>query len=314
MFSIKILLFKYLLITYLLLLLLYNISNYIYDFRYFINFNTNPSPILLNHNNFTFFLYDTCKIKHIFNTKKSYSFINNSHRIYDPYLADIIIGDRLCVYELSLKDKLVKKLFSKSNSFLIDNTDSQNWEYNNVPSFNTHIMATNCRKPLFRDNYDICLPLHAEAKCNLIETNVINKKYLTTVMANEYIEGDGMFRSKLLPLHNPNNKVYIGLHCNGSTNHYLLKHSANKENYIEYCKTLTYIIPMTSYCDSLNSSYVITPGGRQPASYRFMEVLLAVINNYYIYYIILLYYYIIFINMLYFILFKNIGFNSFTFL
>lgn len=257
----KFLIFKYILIIYLVIILLYNISNYIYDFRYFINMNVqNSSPILLNHNNFTFFIYDKCKIKDIFSTNKSYSFINNSNRIYDPYLADFIIGDRKCVYELSLIDEKVKKLFSRSNSFLVDITDSQNWKYNNVPNYDTHIMATNCRKPLFRTDYDVCLPLHAETNCSKMDTDLNNKKYLATLMANEYLEGDGIFRSKLLALHDPSNNVFIGLHCRGTSNNYLLKHSSKKERYIEYCKKITYDVPMQSYCDSLNATFVITPG------------------------------------------------------
>ena len=132
-----------------------------------------------------------------------------------------------------------------------------------------HFLYSNCR--YVRKDRDICAPLRVKVPC---PPNSDNRQYLVSFKGTIYTSDEGMFRYTMKWLnHTPNSLILFT--CNQTTNFRNLYGSDAKSfSLAKECDEFEDSYSQNiDYCSTLNASFVLAPGGRQPASYRFYDAL-----------------------------------------
>ena len=132
-----------------------------------------------------------------------------------------------------------------------------------------HLLYSNCR--YVRKDKDVCAPLFAKANC---QPNDYNRQYSVSFKGTIYNSDEGMFRYTIKWLNQTPNS-FIHFSCNQPTNIMnMYNNSVKSVSLDKECDQFnsSYFLSK-DYCSTLNASFVLTPGGRQPSSYRFYDAL-----------------------------------------
>jgi hypothetical protein len=164
--------------------------------------------------------------------------------------------------------------FSRANSlFVVERRPTQDWKerekFNSLGTSHIRFVVTNCRVPYFRPGQDLCIPLKPKANCP--GTFLAKKRWYATFKGTMYFNGRGHHRYLLKVFHNPEKKVLVHLTTRHETNDKQIPVASNltRRNFDKAeAEAAKY-----DYCDLLNSTFSFAPGGRSPASYRFLESL-----------------------------------------
>lgn len=134
-----------------------------------------------------------------------------------------------------------------------------------------HFLLSNCRAEYFRPYQDICIPLGLTAPIRCTKNNLV-RQYVASFVGQIYLNGYGRHRYTLKML-NQTSDVLIKFSCNHRANIKMLDSYGSK--YLrDACNEYESSIRPTDYCQSMNATFVLCPGGRQPPSYRFTEALI----------------------------------------
>ncbi len=132
-----------------------------------------------------------------------------------------------------------------------------------------HVLFSNCR--YVRNDIDICAPLFPKIICHPSD---YNRRYSVSFKGTVYLSGEGMFRYQMKLLNQTPNS-YIHFSCKTRTNiDNMYNHSVKSVSLDKECTQFnSSYFSTTDYCSTLNATFVLTPGGRQPSSYRFYDAL-----------------------------------------
>ena len=135
-----------------------------------------------------------------------------------------------------------------------------------------HYLLSNCRPQFFRPNQDICVPLSLKTPLKCAKNTDFTRRYVASFVGTIYVNSYGRHRYTLKWL-NETSDMFIKFTCNGSSNRKRMKSHGSK--YLRTaCDRYKSSRSPSDYCYSLNSTFVLCPGGRQPASYRLLEALM----------------------------------------
>ncbi|CAM9976215.1 unnamed protein product, partial [Ectocarpus sp. 12 AP-2014] len=131
--------------------------------------------------------------------------------------------------------------------------------------------ATNMHTCFYRTGYDISVPLTPKKVFHdLANVSPWDRQYFLTTKCSLYISGHGSEeRISLLPLHDEENGVVVGMHCFEKHQEHLLPENA------DFCQALKEQYDGYDYGHLMNSTFGLVPAGRGPASYRLGEVMSA---------------------------------------
>ena len=151
---------------------------------------------------------------------------------------------------------------------------------------NASVMASISYETTFRTGFDISIPLPKKADVEYLQSvNILERKYFMTFRGTRYIGGgEGSFRSddSFRGMHNGKD-VIVATTCNHQTNNIARK---ERPEIGVYCDEDDEIYRSYNFDDLMNTTFALCPGGRQPNSFRFIEVLSAgsipvlVVDNY----------------------------------
>ncbi|XP_024372133.1 uncharacterized protein [Physcomitrium patens] len=142
---------------------------------------------------------------------------------------------------------------------------------------NASIMASDMQETMLRPGFDISIPLPGNYHMRQLQPiSPLQRKYLLTFRGKRYIglTDDGIFRSskEFREMHNGND-VIVATNCDHATNDY---HRREHPELGEGCDEDKEVWKKhNSYEDLMNTTFALVPAGRQPSSYRFIEVLAA---------------------------------------
>lgn len=158
-------------------------------------------------------------------------------------------------------------------------TFADGWEHRNPAPDSiglASVMGTIVFETIFRAGFDIGIPL--PGKIHSIELQTLKpkeRKYLAAFRGLRYLgdRGDGTFRSRdsFREMHNGKD-VIVATSCNQHNNN--LARKEHPEIGVN-CDEDQQVYANYTYGDVMNSTFGLVPAGRQPASYRFSEVLSA---------------------------------------
>ncbi len=161
------------------------------------------------------------------------------------------ICPKILVVELDYNPKLLKDLLANSK---------------------VHYLLSNCRPQYFRPNHDICVPLSLKTPLKCDPNTDLARQYVASFVGTIYINSYGRHRYTLKWL-NETSDIFIKFNCNQGTNIHRMKSHGSK--YLRTaCDRYESSLSPLDYCKSLNSTFILCPGGRQPASYRLLEALM----------------------------------------
>jgi len=158
-------------------------------------------------------------------------------------------------------------------------TFGDRWEHRRAPPDsigNASIMATVAYETSHRPGFDISIPLPGHANCsNLQSVNILQRKYFATFRGTRYLgtQGEGVFRShdSFRGMHNGKD-VVVATTCNHRTNNFIRR---DRPDVAENCDEDEELYLRYNFLDLMNATFGLVPAGRQPNSYRFIEVLSA---------------------------------------
>jgi glucuronyl/N-acetylglucosaminyl transferase EXT1 len=141
---------------------------------------------------------------------------------------------------------------------------------------NASIIASDLQETTFRPGFDISIPLPGSYHQRQFQSvSALDRKYLATFKGLRYLgyKEDGTFRSakEFREMHNGQD-VIVSTSCQQATNNYLRKEHPELG---VHCDEDQEMYPKYNYVDLMNTTFGFVPAGRQPASYRFIEVLSA---------------------------------------
>lgn len=141
---------------------------------------------------------------------------------------------------------------------------------------NASILATDLQETMRRSGFDISIPLPAHYRIHEYQSvNALDRKYLATFRGLRYIgfTDDGVFRSskEFRGMHNGKD-VIVATTCEHQTNSF---HRKNHPELGADCEEDKALYALYNFIDLMNTTFALVPAGRQPASYRFTEVLSA---------------------------------------
>ena len=140
-------------------------------------------------------------------------------------------------------------------------------------------IASNCRpSELFRPGIDVCSMLgeglgFKKQACSRRSYTSPPHKYKATFKGTVYLKAHtrGFHRWELLSLHDSERGVIIAATCDHSSNKKALDGDKSLQ---QKCDDSKKIFDAMDYCDLLQeATFAVIPGGRSPATYRFMEAL-----------------------------------------
>lgn len=141
---------------------------------------------------------------------------------------------------------------------------------------NASIMATISYETTHRPGFDISIPLPGKVDCSQFQsTSILQRKYFATFRGTRYLgeKGEGVFRShaSFRGLHNGKD-VVVATTCRHRTNDLARKeHPEIGQN----CDEDDEVHRRYDFFDLMNTTFALVPAGRQPNSFRFIEVLSA---------------------------------------
>jgi hypothetical protein len=133
-------------------------------------------------------------------------------------------------------------------------------------------LTTHCYAPEFNPKTDVCVLLEPKAKpCpNRTIQASDSTKYTVTFKGSVSTSSPGMWRMNLFGLTNEK----IGVYFVGRCSEFVRKVHPEMAPTLTMCYRLDLDWDVFNYCDLMtNTVYSLVPEGRQPASYRFLEVL-----------------------------------------
>lgn len=141
---------------------------------------------------------------------------------------------------------------------------------------NASIVASDLQETMYRPGFDISVPLpgiHHLRKFQAV--SALERKYFATFRGLRYLgyTDDGVFRSakEFREMHNGED-VIVATTCEHPTNNW---HRKENPELGADCDADMVLHAQYDFVDLMNSTFAFVPAGRQPASYRFIEVLSA---------------------------------------
>ncbi|KAG0556237.1 hypothetical protein KC19_11G037500 [Ceratodon purpureus] len=157
-------------------------------------------------------------------------------------------------------------------------TYADKWESRNPPGDsigNASIMGTIVYQSTYRPGFDIPIPLPGKAHMTHLQSvPILQRKYFATFRGTRYLGNfDGAFRSsdEFRGLHNGED-VVVATTCRQYTNNKILEE--HPELGI-HCDEDRELYTKFGFKDLMNTTFGLAPAGRQPASYRLIEVMSA---------------------------------------
>lgn len=153
------------------------------------------------------------------------------------------------------------------------------WEIRNPPPGsigNASIMATLVYQTISRPGFDIAIPLPGRMHLTDLQSlHPWERKYFATFRGTRYLgeSGDGVFRSydSFRGMHNGED-VVVATTCRHQTNDKLRE---ERPHLGVHCDEDGEVYAKYAFQDLMNTTFGLVPAGRQPSSYRFIEVLSA---------------------------------------
>ncbi|KAH7433065.1 hypothetical protein KP509_07G053300 [Ceratopteris richardii] len=146
-------------------------------------------------------------------------------------------------------------------------------------------MATVMHETLYRPGFDVSIPLPPKRHFpDLRRLGPFERKYLMTFRGLRYLFNDGTLRSSadFRGMHNGADIIVV-TSCRHSSHTGIRKENATLD---EECRRDEALYDSYKFEDLMNSTFGLAPAGRQPASYRFAEILSAggvpilIVDNY----------------------------------
>ncbi|KAG0579875.1 hypothetical protein KC19_4G130600 [Ceratodon purpureus] len=158
-------------------------------------------------------------------------------------------------------------------------TFADKWENRNPPSDsigNASIMGTIVYQTTNRAGFDISIPLPGKAHITELQSvHPLQRKYFATFRGTRYLgeNGDGVFRSfdSFRGMHNGDD-VVVATSCRHGTNDLIRK---ERPHLGINCDEDAALYAKYDFADLMNTTFGLVPAGRQPNSFRFIEVLSA---------------------------------------
>ena len=158
-------------------------------------------------------------------------------------------------------------------------TFADRWESRGPPADsigNASIMGSIVYQTINRAGFDISIPLPGKAHLtNLQAVQALQRKYFTTFRGTRYLgeRGDGVFRSfdSFRGMHNGED-VVVATSCKQGTNDLIRK---ERPHLGVNCDEDEKLYAKYDFYDLMNTTFGLVPAGRQPNSFRFIEVLSA---------------------------------------
>ncbi|MCO5606533.1 hypothetical protein L7F22_060721 [Adiantum nelumboides] len=135
-------------------------------------------------------------------------------------------------------------------------------------------MASVLHETTYRPGFDVSIPLHAKTHFSKVQTTKpFNRKYFLTFRGLRYLEREGTLRSHtdFLRMHNGKDVVVV-TSCR-HPNHKMLR--LKNATIDAECNEDEALMDSYSFGDLMNTTFGLTPAGRQSSSYRFAEMLSA---------------------------------------
>lgn len=205
------------------------------------------------------------KSKYLFYSK----LVNMTSQMATIEDSDYCLATQSCALSTESRINLEKKC---KKIVVLDFQPTPQYQNRSITDYSKyHFVYSNCRSEHFRSDKDVCAPLFANTNCR---PNSRDRQYSVSFKGPIYVSGEGMYRYQMQWLnHTPHS--FIHFTCDDPTNHEKLYQSNIKSVSLDKeCNRFnaSYYLPK-DHCAALNATFVLTPGGRQPASYRLMEAL-----------------------------------------
>ena len=209
------------------------------------------------------------KINTITATRSMYhGLLETSYATDDIEFAGYCLSVSYCVNNARLM-KRMEEICPKI--LVLDIGDSPRTQKVHLMNTKVHYLVSNCRTQYFRQKLDICTPLGVRKSMTCAKNNLA-RQYVASFVGQIYIKNNGRHRYTLKML-NQTSDVLIKFSCDQLSNIKMLDSYGSK--YLrDACDEYESSIKPTDYCQSMNATFVLCPGGRQPPSYRFTEALI----------------------------------------
>ena len=196
-------------------------------------------------------------------------FLNTSYRTDDITLATYCLSASYCARDLMLMERM-EKICPK---ILVLELDTSPRLLNHLlANSKVHYLLSNCRPQYFRPNQDICLPVTPRKQLQCERNTGFARQYVASFVGTIYTNSYARHRYTLKWL-NETSDIFIKFNCTQPTN--VLKMKSYGSKYLRTaCDRYESSLLPSDFCKSLNSTFILCPGGRQPASYRFLEALM----------------------------------------
>jgi hypothetical protein len=145
-------------------------------------------------------------------------------------------------------------------------------EFSTPSARGTIRLTTHCYAPKFTPGKDVCLLLEPKATSCRNRTILASEstKYTVTFKGGVLTTDPGMLRMNLFGVSNE----LLGIYFVGRCSEFIRKVHPTLAKTLKMCYKLGLDWDAFNYCDLMtNTVYSLVPEGRQPASYRFLEVL-----------------------------------------